>query len=246
MLICPRQDALAELRDLLPVAEHDGVLPDEIDAADVAVEIDADARPVEPRRDLLDVRRFSGAVITLDQHPPVVGEAGENRQRRVAVEAVGVVDDGDVLGAFAEPRHVEVAVEPEGLPHRDSYVRFVSRCGLGFGGHGLGHESGSLVRLDEVAAGNAGALEETGSGTPAIRRCDRVVADLLCPSLVGSRGRRNDSGTYTIRFSSRNLEGPGKSGPKVGCPRAPHAELDSTCRDNDASRIRGPGGCTKR
>ena len=61
-----------------------------------------DAWPVEPGRDLLDVRRLPGAVIALDQHPPVVGEACEDRQRRVPVEAVGVVDVRHVLGAFAE------------------------------------------------------------------------------------------------------------------------------------------------
>ena len=39
VLVRPRQDPLAELRDLLAVAEHDGVLADEVDAADVAVEV---------------------------------------------------------------------------------------------------------------------------------------------------------------------------------------------------------------
>ena len=39
----PGQEALAELGHLLVVAQHDRVLADEIDAADVAVEIDADA-----------------------------------------------------------------------------------------------------------------------------------------------------------------------------------------------------------
>ena len=39
----PGQHAVAELGDLLAVLEHDRVLADEIDAADMAVEIDADA-----------------------------------------------------------------------------------------------------------------------------------------------------------------------------------------------------------
>jgi hypothetical protein len=47
----------------LPSFEHDGVLADQVDAADVAVEVDAHARPVEPRGDLLDVRRLAGAVV---------------------------------------------------------------------------------------------------------------------------------------------------------------------------------------
>ena len=45
----PGQDALAELGHLLVVAQHDRVLADQVDAADVAVEIDPDAGPVEPR-----------------------------------------------------------------------------------------------------------------------------------------------------------------------------------------------------
>ena len=89
----PGQDALAEFGDLLVVAQHDRVLADQVDAADVAVEIDADAGPVEPRGDLLDMGRFAGAVIALDHDPAVEGEAGEDRQRRVAVEAIGVVDN---------------------------------------------------------------------------------------------------------------------------------------------------------
>ena len=39
----PGQDALAEFGDLLAVAQHDRVLADQVDAADVAVEVDADA-----------------------------------------------------------------------------------------------------------------------------------------------------------------------------------------------------------
>ena len=37
----PRQDAVAEFGDLLAVLDHDRVLADEIDTADVAVEVDA-------------------------------------------------------------------------------------------------------------------------------------------------------------------------------------------------------------
>ncbi len=71
----PWQHAVAELRDLLAVLQHDRVLADEVDAGDVAVEIDADAGPLQPRRDLLDMRRFARAVIAGDHHPAVLGEA---------------------------------------------------------------------------------------------------------------------------------------------------------------------------
>ena len=88
----------------LPSLQDDRVLADQVDPADVAVEVDADAGPVQPRRHLLDVRRLAGAVIALDHDPAVVGEAGQDRQRRVAVELVGRVDVGHILGAPAEGR----------------------------------------------------------------------------------------------------------------------------------------------
>ena len=110
----PGQDALAVLGDLLAVLEDDRVLADQVDAADVAVEVDPDAGPVQPRRHLLDVRRFAGAVIALDQDAPVVGKARQDRQRGVAVELVGRVDVGHVLGAPAERRDVELRRDAEG------------------------------------------------------------------------------------------------------------------------------------
>ena len=121
----PGQEALAEFGHLLVVAQHDRVLADEIDAADVAVEIDADAGPVEPGGDLLDMGRFAGAVIALDHHPAVEGEAGEDRQRRVVVEAIGIVEIGDVLARLAEGRNLEIAVDAEGLTDRNRDVGLV-------------------------------------------------------------------------------------------------------------------------
>ena len=109
----PGQDALAVLGDLLAVLEDDRVLADQVDAADVAVQVDPDAGPVQPRRHLLDVRRLAGAVIALDQDAPVVGEARQDRQRGVAVELVGRVDVRHVLGAPAERRHIDVGRDAE-------------------------------------------------------------------------------------------------------------------------------------
>ena len=84
----PGQNAVAEFGDLHAVADHDGVLADQIDAADVAVEIDAHARPIEPRRHLLDMGRFAGAVIAGDDDAAVPGEAGEDGERGRLVEPV--------------------------------------------------------------------------------------------------------------------------------------------------------------
>ena len=115
----PGQHALAVLGDLLAVAQHDRVLADQVDARDVAVEVDPHARPVEMGRDLLDVGRLAGAVIALDHHPAVVGEAGQDRERGVAIEPVGLVDLGHVLGRLGEGRHLKVGIDAEALPHRD-------------------------------------------------------------------------------------------------------------------------------
>ena len=78
MLDRPGQDAVAKLGHLHPIANDDRILADEIDAADVTVQVDADTGPVEARRHLFDVRRLPRAVITGDDDTPVFGKAREN------------------------------------------------------------------------------------------------------------------------------------------------------------------------
>ena len=75
-----------------PSQHHDGILASQVDAADVAVEVDAHARPVQPGRDLLDVGRFAGAVIAGDHDATVVGKSGQDRQCRGPVEPVIRID----------------------------------------------------------------------------------------------------------------------------------------------------------
>jgi hypothetical protein len=58
----------------------------------VAVEIDAHHRPVQPRGNLLDMRRLAGAVIAGDDDAAVTREAGENGKRGRAVEAIIGID----------------------------------------------------------------------------------------------------------------------------------------------------------
>src|SRR5215471_6070800 len=128
MLQRPGQKPLAVFGHLLAVAQNDGVLADEIDAADVAVEVDADAGPVEPRRHLLDMRRLAGAVIALDEDAAVVGKSGEDGEGGVVVEAIGFVDVRYMIAGAAEGRHLHVAVEPEGLTHGDGDVGAVGGC----------------------------------------------------------------------------------------------------------------------
>ena len=119
----PRQDAVAEFGDLHALADHDGVLADQIDAADMAVEIDAHARPVEPRRDLLDMGRLAGAVIAGDDDAAVAGEAGKDGERGRLVEAVVGVDFRHVLVRLGIGRHFQIAVDAEQLPDRHLHVR---------------------------------------------------------------------------------------------------------------------------
>ena len=111
----PRQQTFAKFGDLLALAQHDGVLADQIDTADVAVEIDTQAWPVEPRRHLFDVCRLAGAVVALDQDFAVVLEAGKDRQCRIVVKAIGFVKVGHVVPGLRKRRHLYVAVNAKDL-----------------------------------------------------------------------------------------------------------------------------------
>jgi len=110
-----------------------------IDAADVAVEVDAHARPIEPRRHLLDMRRLAGAVIAGDDDAAILGKAGQDRERGRPVEAVIGIDFGHVLVGLGIGRNFHVAVDAEHLPDRHFHVRqaFVRFAGgfLYCGGH---------------------------------------------------------------------------------------------------------------
>ena len=88
----------------------------------MTIEIDAHARPVEPRRHLLDVRRLAGAVVALDHHAAVVFEAGENGERDVTIEEVVRIDIRHVLVGLGVGWNLEVAVDSEDLPHRQFHV----------------------------------------------------------------------------------------------------------------------------
>ncbi|MEQ8502398.1 MAG: hypothetical protein RIB84_23550 [Sneathiellaceae bacterium] len=142
----PGEDSFAELGHLLAFAQHDRVLADQVDAADMAVQVHPDAGPVEARRHLLDMGGLAGAVIALDHHPPVVGEAGEDRQGRLTVEQVGRIGIRHMIARLAERRHHHVGVDAERVAHVDLAVRqvgvlggwVIDRC-LGIHALDLGH-----------------------------------------------------------------------------------------------------------
>ena len=94
MLCCSAQGRMPSRNSVtcLPSLMTIEVLADQIDTADVAVEIDAHAGPVEPCGDLLDVGRFAGAVIAGDHDAAVPGKAGEDRERGGAIEAIIRID----------------------------------------------------------------------------------------------------------------------------------------------------------
>ena len=132
VLDCPGQHSVAEFRDLLAVLEHDRVLADEIDARHVAVQVDAHARPVEAGGGLLDVGGFSRAVIAGDHHPPVVGEAREDRECRVPVEQIVGIQIRHVFVGPRIGRRLHIGIDAESLSHRYAGVR---QTGRRFGSH---------------------------------------------------------------------------------------------------------------
>ncbi len=165
----PGQEAFAILRDLLAVAQDDRILADQVDTADVTVQVDADARPVQVGGDLLDMGRLPRAVIALDHDPAVVGEAGEDGQRRVVVELIARIDVRRVGGAPLEGRHVELRVETEDLGHRQPAVGHLRQLRqvveLGLGGLGKHDRCSRNERADAHAlcSRDAPAGKDTGT-----------------------------------------------------------------------------------
>ena len=123
MLNGPGQNAFAELGDLLALLQHDCVLAHQIDAADMAVQVHAHAGPIQPRGDLLDMGGFPGAVIALDENASVVGEPGQDCQRRLAIEHIGRIQIGHIFVRLGEGRHAHGHVQAERVAHIDNHVR---------------------------------------------------------------------------------------------------------------------------
>ena len=122
VLIGPGQNAFAEFGDLLAILQHDGILADQIDAADVAVEIDADAGPVEAGGDLLDMGRLAGAMIAGDHHAAVVGKARQDRQRGLAVEKIILIEIGHVFGGRGIGRARSCSIQSRRAGFTDAVV----------------------------------------------------------------------------------------------------------------------------
>ena len=97
ILQCPGQDAFTEFGYLLAITQHNGVFADQVDTADMAVQIDPDTGPVQARCHLFDMGGFAGAVISLDHHPAVMAKPGQDSQRCIMIKLVGLVDGGHII-----------------------------------------------------------------------------------------------------------------------------------------------------
>ncbi len=86
----------------------------------LAVEVHADQRPVEARGHLFDVRGFARAVVARNHHAAIVGEAGEDGERGVAVEQVVRIEVRHILVRLGIGGHLDVAVDAEHLPDGES------------------------------------------------------------------------------------------------------------------------------
>ena len=89
----------------------------------MAVEIDAHAGPVEARGDLLDMGRLAGAVIAGDHDAAVVGKAGQDRERRFAVEQIVRIEIRHMFVRLRIGRNLQIAIDAEDLADRDLHVR---------------------------------------------------------------------------------------------------------------------------
>src|SRR3546814_20046685 len=86
---------------------------DQINTADMRIEIDADAWPVKACRHLLDVRGLARAVIALHHDAAIMCKACQDRERGVRIEQVGRIDIGPALVSLRKGGDFQVNVDPE-------------------------------------------------------------------------------------------------------------------------------------
>jgi len=85
----------------------------------VRIEVDADAGPFQARGNLLDMRRFAGAVIALDHDAAVERKARDDRQRGVRIEHVGRIKIGHPLIRLGKGGNFHVDIDAERLADVD-------------------------------------------------------------------------------------------------------------------------------
>jgi hypothetical protein len=129
--------AFAELCHLQTIAQYDRVASDQVNTADMRVEVDADARPVKPSRNLFDMSGLTRAVVPLHHDAAIERESGEDREGRVRIKHVGFVNIGHAFIDLGKGRNLHVDVDPEHFTHVDLAVRRWHRGGVagGVAGH---------------------------------------------------------------------------------------------------------------
>src|SRR3546814_10837263 len=108
--------------DLLAFHEDDGVAPDQVDAADMRVQVYADARPAQAGGDLLDMAGLAAAVIALHHHAAVIGEARQDREGGVRIEDIGGVEVGNPLVSLRKGGDLHVDIDAEHFARVDFAV----------------------------------------------------------------------------------------------------------------------------
>ena len=74
---------------------------------------------------MFDMGRFPGAVVAIDQNPPVKGKAGQNCSGGIGIKNVSLINLGHVLGHLPERRNLKITVEAEDLFNINLQVRLV-------------------------------------------------------------------------------------------------------------------------
>ena len=108
---------------MLSIAQNDRIAADKVDAADMRVEVDADARPFQTRGHLFDMRRFTGAMVSLNHNAAVMGKASKDRERGVGVKDIAVVGVGNAFIGNGKRRTFHVDIDAEHFAHADGFVR---------------------------------------------------------------------------------------------------------------------------
>ena len=85
----------------------------------MTVQIDPDHRPIQARRDLLNMCRLPRAVIALDHDPAIMFEPGQKRDRRLRVKSLGFIDGRNIFRPFLKSPHNHIRVEAKHLANVD-------------------------------------------------------------------------------------------------------------------------------
>src|SRR5271166_1627987 len=99
----------------------------------MAVEIDADTRPVQSDGDLFDMGRLSRAVVTSDHDAAIEGETSQYGERCRPVEQVIRIQFGNMLVPCGKCRNLHIRVDVKQLANGNLFVGQADQSRLGKG-----------------------------------------------------------------------------------------------------------------